>query len=66
MINEHGGLYDIYGEAQAKNREVVRLPTRFSWEGCQSAERHVIDQFIAGTFPIIRIVASSYGCLVHV
>ena len=65
-VNEHGGRYDTYEEAQEQKREVVRLPTRFSWEEYQTAERLVIDQFIAGTFSSIIIVARSYGCSVHV
>ncbi|KIM47186.1 hypothetical protein M413DRAFT_440688 [Hebeloma cylindrosporum] len=46
-VKDHGGRYDTYEDAQEQHREVVRLPTRFSWEQYRSAERVVIDQFIA-------------------
>ena len=65
-VNEHGGHYNTYEQAREQNREVVRLPTKFSWEEYQMAERLVIDQFIAGTFSTILVVARSYGCSVHV
>ena len=58
-VNEHGGRYDTYEQAREQNREVVRLPTRFSWEEYQTAEWLVIDQFITGTFSIICVVARS-------
>jgi hypothetical protein len=66
-VNDNGGRYDTYEEAQAQNREVVRLPTRFSWEEYHPAERIVIDQFTAGTFsihtlfsPIFTILSSCF------
>jgi hypothetical protein len=65
-VNEHGGRYDTYEEAQEQNREVLRLPTRFSWEEYQTVERLVIDQSIAGMFSTILVAARSYRCLVHV
>ena len=65
-VNERGGRYDTYKEAQEQNREVVRLPTRFSWEEYQTAERLVTDQFSAGTFSTRRCFCDSYSCLVHV
>lgn len=43
---------DSYAEAKENGREVVRVPTRCSFEKCWSAVsgRQAIDQFIGGTF----------------
>ena len=54
-VNDGGGHYDTYEEALARYREVVRLPTRFSWEEYHASERIVIDQFTAGMFFIYML-----------
>ena len=61
-VTKRGGSYDTYEAAQEQNREVVRLPTRFSWEQYKTTENVVIDQFVAGMilFPTVLILADTY------
>ena len=61
-VTKRGGRYDTYEAAQEQNREIVRLPTRFSWEQYRTAENVVIDQFIAGMllFHTVLVLAGTY------